>query len=84
MGINTNININKYECIKSSQYIPLPTPIQDKSMDVSMLQNSDCFKWTIISAMYSINIHSNRTTSYKINNISDDIITLDNGIVLTF
>ena len=33
--------------------------------------------------MYPINISSNRCTSYKINNISDDI-TLENGIVLNF
>ena len=34
--------------------------------------------------MCPININFNRTTLYKINDISDDIITLENFIVLNF
>ena len=34
--------------------------------------------------MYSINMSFNRWTSYKINNISDNIITLENGVVLNY
>ena len=76
------ININKYQCIKGSQYIPLPTPIQKKHACINVQNNAQyCFKWAIISAIYLVNNSSKRTTSCKINNITPDIITLENCVI---
>ena len=77
------MDIDKYQCIKSSQHIPIANPIQKTHVCINVQNNNQyCLKWAIISAMYPIYVHSNRTTSYKINNISNAIITLENGIVL--
>ena len=79
------LNINKYMCIKGSQYISLPPTILKKEACINV-QNKDeyCFKWAIISALYPVTTHSNKCSSYKIKDINADIIILENNIVLNF
>lgn len=80
-----DVNINKYACIKGSQYISLPTYISKKKACVN-IKNNDvyCFKWAIISALYPIENNSTICSSYNITNIQDDIIVLENNILLNF
>lgn len=83
--LRLEININQYKCIKGSQYIALPSKVQKKLACINVQNNDEyCFKWAIISALFPINVNSNRCTSYKVRNIRDDIITLENNIVLNF
>lgn len=79
------VNVNQYKCIKGSQYIPLPRSIQRKFACINV-QNNDkyCFKWALISSLNPVDLNSNRCSSYKINNIADDIIILENGHILNF
>ena len=59
--------------------------MQNKHAWINVQSNDQyCFKWVIISAVYPINMSSNRCTSYKISSISDNIIKLENNIVLNF
>lgn len=79
-----DVNINKYTCIRGSQYIRLPPNIQKKKACINVKNNDVyCFKWALISALYPT-VHSERCSSYKITNIEDDIILLENNILLNF
>lgn len=77
------ININRYSPLKGSSYIPLPPKIANKKACIN-IQNDDefCFKWAILSAISSVGLHSERTSSYKIN-IDLPIINVD-GLQLNF
>lgn len=79
------ININKYKCIKGSHYIPLPSTIKKKHACINV-QNDDeyCFKWAVISALYPVELNSYRCSTYKVTNINEEIITLENNIILNF
>lgn len=83
--IHLDVNVNKYGCLKGSQYICLPPSISNKKGCINV-QNNDvyCFKWAIISALYQVSDHSNRCSSYKVNDIEADRIILENGKSLDF
>ncbi|XP_046812321.1 uncharacterized protein LOC124421341 [Lucilia cuprina] len=80
------ININKYECLKGSNYIELPEWIMRKKACININNNDEyCFKWAIISALFKVKTHVNLWKSYDINDrIKDEMITLKNGRVLNF
>ncbi|XP_063391753.1 uncharacterized protein LOC134677251 [Cydia fagiglandana] len=60
-----NVNINKYQPLKGSTYIPLPPEVQAKKACVNVKNSDDkCFFWAIISALYPIHKNSDRTSSY--------------------
>ncbi|XP_037806202.1 uncharacterized protein LOC119600179 [Lucilia sericata] len=83
---NLKLNINKYECLKGSNYIKLPEKIMRKKACIN-INNKDeyCFKWAIISALFKVKTHVNLWKSYHINDrIKDEMITLKNGRVLNF
>lgn len=83
--MHLEVNINQYKCIKGSNYIPLPPSILKKLACINIQNNDEyCFKWALISALNSVVLNSNRCTSYKINNIEDEVLVLENGIVLNF
>lgn len=83
--MHLEVNINQYKCIKGSNYIPLPRSILRKFACINVQNNDEyCFKWSLISALNPADLHSNRCTSYKITNIEDEVIALENGIVLNF
>lgn len=81
------ININEYKSIKGSQYIDLPTSIKEKQACINVKNNDEyCFKWAVIAALGPVprDQTPKRCTSYKINNIEDDIIVLENNITINF
>lgn len=85
--VHLEVNINKYQPIKGTNYIRLPQCIMFKKACVNV-QNKDiyCFKWALISAFYNNNNnndkvdHNYRVSLYKkeIHDITADIITINN------
>ncbi|CAG9840820.1 unnamed protein product [Diabrotica balteata] len=64
--ISLEININKFEVAKgASSYIQLHPKVARKRSCISVMNNDQaCFAWAIVSALYSVNINTNKTTSY--------------------
>ena len=64
--IHVEIHLNKYEPLSGSSYIPLPKTLQSKKaiINVQNKQDNQCFKWAIASAIYPVEINSNRLTKY--------------------
>ncbi|XP_043471972.1 uncharacterized protein LOC122504790 [Leptopilina heterotoma] len=61
------VNINKYNPMRASSYINLPSAINRKHACINV-QNADnqCFKWSILSALYpSDNKHAHRVAKYR-------------------
>jgi hypothetical protein len=56
---------NKYQTFKGKSYLALPKWIADKNSIVNM-QNSDneCFKWTLLSALHSVDKDAQRKDKY--------------------
>ncbi|XP_059217605.1 uncharacterized protein LOC131996156 [Stomoxys calcitrans] len=81
------ININKYTCLRGSQYINLPPKIRNKKACINV-QNNDvyCFKWAIISALNPLPKEKkpHKCSNYKVTDIKAHIITLENNIILNF
>lgn len=75
--LRLEININKYQPLKGSTYIPLPKILENKKACIN-IQNSDmyCFKWAIISALSTVE-HSYRPSSYNVDNIECDDISIN-------
>ena len=50
-----DINIDPFESIYGSSYIPLPEKIADKKaiINVKNLNDNECFKWAVTSAIYT-------------------------------
>ena len=50
-----DINIDPFESIYGSSYIPLPKKIADKKaiINVKNLNDNECFKWAVTSAIYT-------------------------------
>lgn len=59
------LNINKFNPLRSSAYIPLPKSISAKKAIVNVL-NDDvyCFAWSVVSALYPATMNVNRVSSY--------------------
>ncbi|XP_065354937.1 uncharacterized protein LOC135949334 [Calliphora vicina] len=65
--IKVELNLNKYQPLKGSSFIPLPKQILVKRACINVQNKDDyCFKWALISAI-DLTKNSCRTTSYKIN-----------------
>ncbi|XP_050503415.1 uncharacterized protein LOC126882493 [Diabrotica virgifera virgifera] len=64
--ISLEININKFEMAKgASSYIQLHPKVTKKRACINVKNNDQaCFAWAIVSALYSVNINTNKTTSY--------------------
>lgn len=60
-----DVNINKYNPLRASSYIPLPPQIAKKKAVVNV-QNDDnyCFGWAVVAAICEPHGKRNRTTSY--------------------
>ena len=52
-----DIDIDPFEPLDGSSYIPLPKKIADKKAIINVKNESDnyCFKWAVTSAIYSMN-----------------------------
>lgn len=60
-----NVNVNKYQPLKGSTYIPLPPEVQSKNACVNVKnRDNKCFYWAIISALYPVDKNSDRPSSY--------------------
>lgn len=70
--LHLEININKYQPLKGSNYIPLPKIIQDKKACVNVYKNDNyCFKWAILFAFTEVTkIHNIEKNVFIFNNIT--------------
>ena len=57
-----DINIDPFETLSGSSYIPLPKSIADKNAVINVKNSDDneCFKWAVISAIYTAKNHPER------------------------
>ena len=81
--VKVELNLNKFQPLRGSTYIPLPTKLQLKKACINV-QNQDefCFKWAIILAIAKIKKNAMRTSQYKVNIYSNNIFI--NGVHLNF
>ena len=72
--IHVEIHLNKYEPLSGSSYIPLTKRLQSKKAIINdqNKQDNQCFKWPITSAIYPVEISSNRLTKYVDNSIGTE------------
>lgn len=63
--MHLKVNINKYTPITVNSYIELPQYIKQKQAVINV-KNTDnyCFLWAVVSALYPVNKHSDRISSY--------------------
>lgn len=81
-----DVNVNKCALIRGSQYIPTPKKLLSRNACIN-IKNIDiyCFKWCVIAAFGGERLANVCIPStYNINNISADIITLACGRRLNF
>jgi len=59
--VHLEVNINKYQLIKGSNYIDMPREIVNRKACINV-QNRDeyCFKWALISAFVKLPDNKNR------------------------
>ncbi|KAF2885890.1 hypothetical protein ILUMI_20282, partial [Ignelater luminosus] len=63
--VNLAININRYEPIRGSSYMPLPPEIVKKQAVINVKNNDDaCFAWAVVSALHRAAKNSDRVSSY--------------------
>lgn len=81
--VRLEININKSSLVKGSYWISTPEKLANRRACINV-ENTDnyCFKWALIAAMQIQ--HSERCSSYNIDNIRADIINLQNNVTLDF
>ena len=83
--IHLELNVNSYQPLQGSGYIPLPNKIKKKKACVNIInQDNYCFKWAIISALYPVSIHTEKTSSYGISDIANEFIMLKNDVCISF
>ncbi|XP_043469797.1 uncharacterized protein LOC122503358 [Leptopilina heterotoma] len=64
--IRLEVNVNKYNPMRASSYIDLPSQIKRKKACINV-QNKDneCFKWAVLSALHPNVVRSDRVSNYK-------------------
>lgn len=64
--INLTVNFNKFNPMRGSSYVPLPTEIQNKNACINVKNDDDkCFQWAVLSALHPVH-HSDRVSEYRI------------------
>ena len=65
-----DINIDPFEPLSGSSYIPLPKKIADKKAIINVKNESDnyCFKWAVTSAIYTVKNNPERLNKNMIDN----------------
>ncbi|CAK1598078.1 unnamed protein product [Parnassius mnemosyne] len=60
-----DMNVNKFNPLRGTSYIDLPRDIKLKKAVINV-KNKDyfCFKWALLSALYPVNKHTDRVSSY--------------------
>ena len=63
--VSLTANIKKYNPMRGSSYIELPASIQKKHacVNVQNFNNDQCFKWTVLSALYPAETNLGRLSS---------------------
>ena len=63
---HAEIHLNKYEPLSGSSYIPLPKILRSKKaiINVQNKHDNECLKWSIASALFPVEKHSERVTEY--------------------
>ena len=76
------ININQYDPLSGSKYLPLPEFINKRKCCIN-IQNNDvyCFKWAVIAYFMKLENHPERTSTYNIGNIHDKTIMVKNTVL---
>lgn len=60
-----DVNVNRYNPLRASSYIPLPPQIARKKAVINVLNEDEyCFGWAVVSAISEPRGKRNRTTSY--------------------
>lgn len=63
--LHLELNVNKFNPIRSSSYIPLPKNITTKKAVINIVNDDEyCFAWSIVSALFPATVNSNRVSSY--------------------
>ncbi|XP_051864262.1 uncharacterized protein LOC127566284 [Drosophila albomicans] len=81
--MHLEVNINKYQPLRGTNYICLPQQILKRNACVNVKNNDVyCFKWALISALFDINNdHKERVSLYQkkgIHNIQQDTFIINN------
>lgn len=64
--VDLNIQISRFDVIAGSSYIDLPDFLKSKKAIINVQNNdSQCFKYAVLSALYPPKTHSNRVSSYE-------------------
>ncbi|RVE46550.1 hypothetical protein evm_008785 [Chilo suppressalis] len=59
------MNVNKFNPLRGSSYIDLPLDIKTKKAIINVKNNDhECLKWALLSALYPVESHVDRTSSY--------------------
>ncbi|XP_046811985.1 uncharacterized protein LOC111688865, partial [Lucilia cuprina] len=81
--IKIDLNVNKYQPLKGSSFLPLPTKLHLKKACINVKNKDEfCFKWALLSAIGGVKKDAQLTSKYKID-ISSKLISL-NGYNLNF
>lgn len=63
--IHLEVNINKFNPLRASSYIPLPPSISKKKAVINIKNDDEfCFAYSVLAAVYTPTTHSDRVTSY--------------------
>lgn len=59
------VNINKYQPLSGSKFIPLPSFIKNKKACLNIKNNDKyCFLWCVVAGLYPATRHADRVSSY--------------------
>ncbi|XP_063392461.1 uncharacterized protein LOC134677958 [Cydia fagiglandana] len=63
--LHLEVNINKYQPLRGSSYLPLPKWVQGRQACINVKNVDDaCFAWAIVSALYPADENVDRPSSY--------------------
>eukprot|EP01050_Picozoa_sp_SAG11_P017090 SAG11_NODE_2418_length_3381_cov_136.529555_3_plen_451_part_01 len=64
--LSIDLHIGRYKPLKGSSYVPLPKALTLKKAVINVKNDdNECFKWAILSALYTPSHHLERVSHYK-------------------
>lgn len=61
------VNNNKYECFSGASYLSLPKYVLNKKAVINIVnKDNQCFKWSVLAALYPVQRNVERVSHYKI------------------
>ena len=81
--VNLEVNVNKFNPLRASSYIPLPPSISKRKAVVN-IKNDDqyCFAWSVLASVYTPANHVDRVSSYPDFNLYFDFSGIDYPVSL--